>query len=257
MDYFSVFFFYRLVICASQNMKTVGIIIIALFMMCTTSVVVQGSPLVVCGLPKSCSEIKALSRQAPSGTYVIDPDGEGCFEPFNVFCDMTNKDGVGVTVVGHDSEDRTLVDGYEEKGGYVRDVHYSGASVAQLTHLTNVSAHCEQFIKYECHNAALLYMGNPYGWWMSRDSVKMTYWGGATPADSYKCACGVTSPNSCADTNRGCNCDKNDNVWREDSGLLTEKSDLPVTQLRFGDTGSSIEKGYHTLGKLECHGISQ
>ena len=133
-------------------MKTVGVIIIALFMMCTTSVVVQGSPLVVCGLPKSCSEIKALSPQVPSGSYVIDPDGERCCELFNVFCDMTNKDGVGATVVGHDGKDRTLVNGYEEKGGYVRDVHYSGASVAQLAHLTNVSAHCEQFIKYECYD---------------------------------------------------------------------------------------------------------
>ena len=33
----------------------------------------------------------------------------------------------------------------------------------------------------------------------------MTYWGGATPADHNKCACGVTSPNSCADPSRGCN----------------------------------------------------
>ena len=95
-------------------------------------------------------------------------------------------------------------------------------------------------------------MGNSYGWWVSRDNVKMTYWGGATPADSYKCACGVN--NRCADSRRGCNCDKNDGVWREDSGLLTEKSDLPVLQLRFGDTGASFEYGYHTLGKLKCYG---
>ena len=30
--------------------------------------------------------------------------------------------------------------------------------------------------------------------------------------------------NSCADSRFGCNCDKNDNVWREDSGLLTDKT---------------------------------
>ena len=62
--------------------------------------------------------------------------------------------------------------------------------------------------------------------------------------------------NTCADSGRGCNCDKNDDVLREDSGLLTEKSHLPVLQLRFGDTGSSQEYGYHTLGKLKCYGIS-
>ena len=68
----------------------------------------------------------------------------------------------------------------------------------------------------------------------------MTYWGGASPSDSNKCACGVT--NSCALCSKGCNCHKNDPVWREDCGLLTEKSPhLPVIQLRFGDTGSSGE----------------
>ena len=172
---------------------------------------------------------------------------------------MTDKNGVGVTVVGHDSETRMLVDGYEADGSYIRDVTYTGlglSNVAQLAGLADASEHCEQFIKYECYNAALLYMGNPSSWWVSRDGVAMTYWGGATPADSYKCACGVTSPNSCADTSRGCNCDKNDLSWREDSGLLTEKSHLPVTQLRFGDTGASSELGYHTLGKLRCYGMA-
>ena len=87
---------------------------------------------------------------------------------------------------------------------------------------------------------------------MSRDSTKMTYWGGASPG-SGKCTCGKT--NSCADSSYGCNCDKADKVWREDSGLLTDKSSLPVKQLRFGDTGASSEEGYHTLGKLKCYGI--
>ena len=43
----------------------------------------------------------------------IDPDGEGGLAPFTVFCDMTDKSGVGVTVISHDSESRTLVDGYK------------------------------------------------------------------------------------------------------------------------------------------------
>ena len=209
-------------------------------------------------LAKTCSEIKLYNPQATSGPYVIDPDGEGSYEPFTVHCDMTDKNGVGVTVVGHDSERRTLVDGYEDKGSYVRDIHYTGTGLTrngQLFGLVDISTHCEQFIKYECSGSLLLFgVGGPNGWWVSRDNVKMTYWGGATPADSYKCACGVN--NACADSNRGCNCDKNDNVWREDSGLLTEKSDLPVLQLRFGDTGHSTEYGYHTLGKLKCYGGS-
>ena len=66
----------------------------------------------------------------------------------------------------------------------------------------------------------MLFREGGYAWWVSRDSTKMTYWGGASPG-SGKCACGMN--NSCADPSYGCNCDANDNVWREDSGLLTGK----------------------------------
>ena len=61
--------------------------------------------------------------------------------------------------------------------------------------------------------------------------------------------------NTCADPKYDCNCDKNDKVWRKDSGLLTDKSFLPVIQLRFGDVASE-EKGLHTLGKFKCYGIA-
>ena len=38
--------------------------------------------------------------------------------------------------------------------------------------------------------------------------------------------------------------------------LLTDKTKLPVKQFRFGDTGGSDEKGYHTLGKFKCYGTA-
>jgi len=207
--------------------------------------------------PSSCSVIRKYLSSS-SGNYVIDPDGEGGLAPFTVYCDMRDKNGVGVTVISHDSESRTLVDGYDGKGDYSRSIHYSGASLSQLAKLTDVSTHCEQFIKYECYGSVLWFANDPHGWWVSRDSSKMTYWGGASPG-SNKCACGMT--NSCADSSEACNCDKNDGVWREDSGLLTDKSRLPVKQLRFGDTGSNgpnnvaDEKGYHILGKFKCYGM--
>ena len=200
----------------------------------------------------SCSVIKKYVTSA-GGNYVIDPDGEGGLAPFTVFCDMTDKSGVGVTVISHNSESRTHVSVCNPSGCYSRDIHYTGASLSQLASLTRVSSQCEQFIKYECYNSVLRpYSASPYGWWVSRDSAKMKYWGGASPG-SGKCACGMT--NSCADSSYGCNCDNNDNVWREDSGLLTDKTKLPVKQLRFGDV-SSPEEGYHTLGKLKCFGIA-
>jgi len=200
----------------------------------------------------SCSVVrKDISRV--SGNYVVDPDGEGGLAPFTVYCDMSDKNGAGVTVISHDSESRTHVKGCEPPGCYSRDIHYTGVSPSQLVSLIKVSAHCEQFIKYECYNSMLVRGSDIHAWWVSRDSTKMTYWGGASPG-SGKCACGMT--NSCADSSFGCNCDKNDYVWREDSGLLTDKTHLPVKQLRFGDTGYSGEQGYHTLGKLKCFGIA-
>ena len=79
----------------------------------------------------------------------------------------------------------------------------------------------------------------------------MTNWVKATHACVPPCACGIT--NSCATRSYRCNCDSNDFTWREDSGLLTDKKTLPVSQLRFGDTGDG-EEGYHTLGKFKCYG---
>ena len=198
----------------------------------------------------SCSVIRKYISSA-SGNYVIDPDGAGGEAPFTVYCDMSDKNGAGVTIISHDSESRTHVQGCEPQGCYSRDIHYNGVSLSQLASLTRVSSHCEQFIKYECYDSMIF--GSGSAWWVSRDSTKMTYWGGASPG-SRKCACGMT--NSCADSRRGCNCDKNDRVWREDSGLLTDKTHLPVKQLRFGDTSGSNEQGYHTLGKLKCYGIA-
>ena len=65
----------------------------------------------------SCSVIRKHDSSA-SGNYVIDPDGEGGLAPFTVYCDMTAKNGVGVTFISHDSEIRTSAKGYESKGAY-------------------------------------------------------------------------------------------------------------------------------------------
>ena len=165
--------------------------------------------------------------------------------PFIVYCDMTDKNGVGVTVISHDSESRTHVKGCEGSGCYSRDIHCTGASLSQLASLTSVSSHCEQFIKYECHGSRLLRTGQ--GWWVSRDYSNMTYWGGASPG-SGKCACGMN--NTCANPQYGCNCDANDYVRRED------KTKLPVKQLSFGDNGSHKDHGYQTLGKFKCYGTA-
>lgn len=199
---------------------------------------------------RSCTTLLINQPSTPSGTYTIDPDGPGLNSPFLVYCDMSS--GVGVTVIGHDSESRTQVVGYNNIGSYRRVVNYT-ASIAQLSRLTEISLECEQFLKYECLHSRLRF----YAWWVSRDGVSRTYWGGTgSNRGTNVCACGVNVPNTCADPSEKCNCNKNDAILRSDEGLLTWKQDLPVIELRFGDTQeSSNEMGYHTLGKLKCSGL--
>ena len=204
--------------------------------------------------PVTTSSCSVLRKHVDSRSrnYVIDPDGEGGLAPFAVFCDMTDKNGVGVTVISHDSETRRKVRdglGFGGRGSYSRDIHYTGASLSQLASLTRVSLHCEQFIKYECYSSRLFKYDE--AWCVSRDSTNMRYWGGASRIS--KCACGMTK--SCTDFRYGCNCVKNEDAWREDSGLLTDKTKLPVKQLRFGDAGDSGNQD-HTLGKLKCYGTA-
>ena len=88
-------------------------------------------------LPKSCSGIKGKGSSS-SNVYVIDPDGEGGLALFSAFCDMRDKNGVGVTFISHDSEKRTRVQGCEPRGCYSRVIHYTGASLSQLASLTTV-----------------------------------------------------------------------------------------------------------------------
>ena len=127
---------------------------------------------------KSCSHLKQLDPAAESGAHIIDPDGKGKLAPFDVICNMTDKNGTGVTVISHDSENRTLVDGCAETWCYSRDINYIGVNLSQLAMLTRVSAHCEQFIKYECYRCRLLVPSHdPRGWRVSRDSNTMMYWG--------------------------------------------------------------------------------
>ena len=64
------------------------------------------------------------------------------------------------------------------------------------------------------------------------------------------CRCGING--NCDVPSEKCNCDANDNVWRFDEGYVTEKSRLPITEVRLGDNDEANEEGRHTIGMLEC-----
>ncbi|CAH3168777.1 unnamed protein product, partial [Porites lobata] len=72
------------------------------------------------------------------------------------------------------------------------------SSIAQISFIPVVSAHCEQFIKYDCKGSLLFRPDDPAtGWWVSHNGIQLLYSGGASPVDFKKCVCGTTSPNIC------------------------------------------------------------
>ena len=90
---------------------------------------------------------------------------------------MTSKNGAGVTVIGHDSESRTFVNGYEAAGSYKRKINYD-ISMEHIVAIMKQSKYCEQFIKYECYQSVLLYdLNGLHGWWVSCQGSTMNYCG--------------------------------------------------------------------------------
>ncbi|XP_066284101.1 uncharacterized protein [Branchiostoma lanceolatum] len=207
----------------------------------------------VSGQYKNCQAIKDAGFTT-NGRFTIDIDETGSLTSFIVYCDFTSS-STAVTIMNHDSEARTQITGFDSAGEYIDSIAYE-VSMTQIAAVVSDSASCQQHLKYEClHSALGLSDSSPYAWWVDRSGAQQTYWGGATGLDG-KCACGVGG--TCASdlttsATLTCNCDANDATWRIDEGYLEDKSVLPVTMLRFGDTGQSAEEGYVTLGPLLCY----
>lgn len=68
-------------------------------------------PLIGCvaPLPSSCAEQLADDPQSPDGVYMIDLDGPGGLEPFEVMCDMSTNGG-GWTLIAYNDETTTFVE---------------------------------------------------------------------------------------------------------------------------------------------------
>ena len=94
-----------------------------------------------------------------------------------------------MTIVSHDAENRTHVDGCDD-GCYKRDVTNMVASFSQLTALTDASLH------------------NGKGWWVSRDGAKMKY-GVALKIRNVIVHVALHKP-GCEEESLKCNCDENE-----------------------------------------------
>ena len=199
----------------------------------------------------TCSHIKKAHPEAPSGNYSIDPDSDGGEEPFAVFCDMEDKNGIGVTVIDHDSEEKNDVTGCNNAGCFMKNLTYNIVTKSQLDILKTVSVHCEQFVKFEC-NGLVPFIEEKAAWWITLKGRPMFYLGGAAPT-SKKCACGMSQ--TCVGGGL-CNCKRTGpRSRRSDSGLLTNKFTLPVAGLRFGGRREGDGESYYSVGKFKCHGV--
>merc|ERR1719259_1537276 len=97
-------------------------------------------------------------------------------------------------------------------------------------------------------------------WWIGRGNQKMYYWGNASPG-SKKCACAFSQgEESCKPNKNGesgyCNCDSGEETWLIDEGRLEYKDDLPVLEMRVGDTGTMTDKknAEFQIEELICRG---
>lgn len=216
----------------------------------------------VCRIPEyplSCEGSgKSLNHINYKSEIKIDVDGSGPLRPFPVTCEFY-ADGRILTVLRHSEEHLMYVDGFEDPGSFVQDIHYE-ADLDQIAAFINRSETCHQRLTYHCKHSQLFNSPvgqndafQPNSWWVSRNNQKMDYWGGALPG-SRKCECGIEG--TCVKADKWCNCDANLETWQQDSGDIYEKEHLPVKQLRFGDTGTPLDEkeGQFYLGPLVCEG---
>ena len=61
---------------------------------------------------------------------------------------------------------------------------------------------------------------------------------------------------NCSVPSLGCNCDAKDPVWAEDTGIITEKSKLPITAFMYNPIEFDLQEASISISSLKCRGIS-
>ncbi|GAA6072963.1 contactin-associated protein-like 5 isoform X1 [Tachysurus ichikawai] len=185
-----------------------------------------------------------------SGFFSIDPDGSGPLTHTVVYCNMS-EEKVWM-VIGHNNSMPVNVQGSNFQKPHVMKLNYS-ASLQQLTTLLHRAQHCQQEVMYRCRKSRLFntWDGTPLSWWKDRTGVKRTYWAGLLPG-VQQCSCSLAE--NCIDMNHFCNCDADRSSWENDTGLLSYKEHLPVTEMVVGDTNRSGSEAVYRVGPLQCRG---
>ncbi|KAK6315407.1 hypothetical protein J4Q44_G00149360 [Coregonus suidteri] len=185
-----------------------------------------------------------------SGYFSIDPDGSGPLAPTQVYCNMTENKVW--TVVTHNSTDPVRVQGSTLQKPYVMKFNYS-ASPEQLMALVAGSEQCQQEVLYGCRKSRLFNTrdGSPLSWWVDQGGERRTYWGGFLPG-VQQCSCSMED--NCMDMNYFCNCDADTDSWANDTGVLSYKEHLPVSEIVIGDTNRTGSEALYRIGPLRCYG---
>ena len=195
----------------------------------------------------TCEYYKAMGLKK-SALCLLDSVGGGT--PYTAYCNLTRD--AAKTTIRHDKMTKTRVgDGIMKGSDYLHEITYS-ISMEQIEQLIRKSRKCRQHVRFHCFFSKLLNSPNgpPHASWLSRDSGRQNYWGGAEPG-SEKCACGMDVPPTCKSPSKFCHCDNKAKEWQVDEGYLTDKNTLPVTALEFN---AKSEGSDFTVGPLECWG---
>ncbi|XP_072881480.1 contactin-associated protein-like 5 isoform X2 [Hemitrygon akajei] len=197
---------------------------------------------------QSCEAYKHKGNT--SGFFSIDPDGSGAVGPLLVYCNMTEDKTW--TVIQHNNSELTVIQESTAERPHLALFNYT-ASMEQLQAMIKSMEYCEQEMAYHCKKSRLLNTqdGTPFTWWIGRTNEKHVYWGSSSSGDQ-KCACRLEK--SCLDTKHHCNCDAAGDKWTNETGLLSYKDHLPVTQIIVGDTNRTHSEAAYKLGPLRCYG---
>uniref|UniRef100_A0A8C9XQA5 Contactin associated protein family member 5 n=1 Tax=Sander lucioperca TaxID=283035 RepID=A0A8C9XQA5_SANLU len=189
----------------------------------------------------SCEAYKLIGSS--SGFYSIDPDGSGPLGPAQVYCNMTGK-----IIVIHTLSPLPFLSSTENWQKF----NYS-ASAEQLRAIVSGSEQCQQEVVYNCKKSRLFNTkdGSPLTWWLDWEGEKRSYWGGFLPG-VQQCSCSLEE--NCMDMNYFCNCDADTDAWANDTGILSYKDHLPVSQIVIGDTNRTGSQAVYHIGPLRCYG---
>ncbi|XP_030284706.1 LOW QUALITY PROTEIN: contactin-associated protein-like 5 [Sparus aurata] len=196
----------------------------------------------------SCEAYKLIGSS--SGFFSIDPDGSGPLGPTQVYCNMTEEKVW--TVLAHNSTAPVTVQGSSPRKPHIMKLNYS-ASAEQLHAIVSGSEQCQQEVVYNCRKSRLFNTkdGSPLSWWLDREGERRSYWGGSCPG-VQQCSCSLEE--NCIDMNYFCNCDADADAWANDTGVLSYKDHLPVSQIVIGDTNRTGSQAVYHIGPLRCYG---